>query len=114
LVTAPTTPAGGRPLSTDRRNPRSEKAATVLDAFTRARMLTQQQDSVEITHDALLRAWPRLRAWIDTDRAGNLVRQELEDAAIVWNGNRTDTPYCCGVVAWTLSAPGPTPILVVT
>jgi WD40 repeat protein len=63
----------------------------ILDAFTQARLLTQQHDSVEITHDALLHAWPRLRSWIDSDREGNLLRQELDAAALVWNGHRTDT-----------------------
>ena len=63
----------------------------VLDAFTRGRLLTQEQDTVEITHEALLRAWPQLRQWIDTDRAGNLIRQELEEAAAVWDRDRRDT-----------------------
>ncbi len=63
----------------------------VLDAFTRGRLLTQKKDTVEITHEALLRAWPRLRLWIDTDRAGNLIRQELDEAATVWDRDRRDT-----------------------
>jgi hypothetical protein len=33
----------------------------VLDAFTQARLITPEQDTVEITHEALVRAWPRLR-----------------------------------------------------
>jgi hypothetical protein len=37
-----------------------------------------------------VRAWPRLRQWIDTDRAGNLIRQELDDAA-VWDREGHDT-----------------------
>ncbi|MGH3833967.1 MAG: WD40 repeat domain-containing protein, partial [Pseudonocardiaceae bacterium] len=62
-----------------------------LDAFTQARLLTLEQDTVEITHEALLRAWPRLRQWIDADRAGNLIRQELDDTAAVWDRDRRDT-----------------------
>lgn len=62
----------------------------VLDAYTRCRLLTQARDTVEITHEALLRAWPRLRRWIDEDRAGNLIRQELEQAAAAWNRNQHD------------------------
>src|SRR5262249_31269180 len=58
-------------------------ALPVVDAFTRNRLLTQEQDTVEIAHEALVRAWPQLRQWIDTDRAGNLIRQELDDAAAV-------------------------------
>jgi Novel STAND NTPase 1/WD domain, G-beta repeat len=63
---------------------------TVVDAFTHARLLTQELDTVEITHEALVRAWPRLRQWIDTDRASNLLRQELEDAATAWERDRRD------------------------
>jgi WD40 repeat protein len=55
-----------------------------LEAFTTARLLTSGGQAVEITHEALLRRWPRLRAWLDEDRAGLLVRQELEDAAAKW------------------------------
>ncbi|MGH3770591.1 MAG: hypothetical protein ACRDRW_04205, partial [Pseudonocardiaceae bacterium] len=63
----------------------------VVDAFTDGRLLTQERDTVEITHEALVRAWPRLRQWIDTDRAGNLIRQDLEDAAVVWDREGRDT-----------------------
>ncbi|MGH3872371.1 MAG: hypothetical protein ACRDSR_12805 [Pseudonocardiaceae bacterium] len=62
----------------------------VLDAFTQHRLLTQDRDTVEITHEALVRAWPRLHQWIDTDRAGNLTRQQLEDAAAVWEREGKD------------------------
>ncbi len=65
-------------------------ALPVLDAFTQGRLLTQDRDTVEITHEALLRAWPRLRQWIDTDRTGNLTRQELEDTAAAWERDGRD------------------------
>ncbi len=66
-------------------------ALPVLDAFTQGRLLTQDQDTVEITHEALLRAWPRLRQWIEMDRAGNLTRQKLDDAAAVWDRSGRDS-----------------------
>jgi WD domain, G-beta repeat len=66
-------------------------ASPVVDAFTQKRLLTQDQDTVEITHEALLHAWPRLAEWIGTDRAGNLIRQDLDDAAAHWDRNRNDT-----------------------
>jgi WD40 repeat protein len=59
-------------------------ARAALDAFTAARLLTSGGHAVEITHEALLRRWPRLRGWLDEDRSGLLVRQELEDAAATW------------------------------
>jgi Novel STAND NTPase 1/WD domain, G-beta repeat len=88
-----------------------EAAATVLDDFTRARLLTQEQDTVEITHEALLRAWPRLRQWIDSDRAGNLLHQELEDDAANWErqGRDSSALYRGGRLAaargWAAAAP---------
>jgi WD40 repeat protein/transcriptional regulator with XRE-family HTH domain len=68
----------------------AEMTEKVLETFGRARLLTFDSTSVEITHEALLRAWPRLRQWIDTDRAGNLTRQELEEAAATWERDDRD------------------------
>ncbi|WP_052424108.1 WD40 repeat domain-containing protein [Nonomuraea candida] len=85
---------------TRRRLPRAElieaaadpaAAATALDAFTRARMLTQDDGTVLITHEALLRGWPRLRGWLGDDRAGRLLHQDLEEAAAAWSRTGRDT-----------------------
>ncbi|MEU9851712.1 hypothetical protein [Streptomyces sp. NPDC047974] len=67
-----------------RHAPDPEAAGRVLDDFTRGRLLTRDQDAVVMTHEVLIRAWPRLRDWIEHDRNGNLVRQELEEAAALW------------------------------
>ncbi len=68
------------------------RAAKILDAFATdaARLVTVDQGEVVITHDALLREWPTLRAWIDTDRAGLLVEQQLVDAARAWDRDGRD------------------------
>ncbi len=68
----------------------SASAAKVIEEFTRARLLTRQGDSVEITHEVLLREWRSLRQWIEADRADNLVRQELEEAATGWESADRD------------------------
>jgi WD40 repeat protein/transcriptional regulator with XRE-family HTH domain len=60
-------------------------SVVALEALVVARLLTLDRDSVEITHEALLRAWPRLRGWIDTDRAWLLIRQQLTEAAEAWD-----------------------------
>ncbi|MCE7010947.1 hypothetical protein LWC34_50315 [Kibdelosporangium philippinense] len=65
-------------------------AAEALEALARARLVTLDADSVEISHEALLQAWPRLRSWIDNDRAGNLARQRLEEDAETWDTERRD------------------------
>jgi conflict system STAND superfamily ATPase/WD40 domain-containing protein len=66
-------------------SPDPAAASTVFDAFAHARLITADEDAAEITHEALLRAWPRLGGWIDVDRAGLYVRQQLTDAAQKWD-----------------------------
>ncbi|MFJ9847235.1 AAA family ATPase [Kitasatospora sp. NPDC101155] len=66
-------------------NSGDDAAATVIERFTQGRLLTREGDHVEITHEVLLRAWPRLRDWIKADRTDNLTRQELEEAALTWH-----------------------------
>ncbi|WP_433270560.1 caspase, EACC1-associated type [Actinosynnema sp. CS-041913] len=70
-----------------------ERAQAVLDAFVRARLVNVDQDAVEIAHEALLRAWPRLRGWITADRAGLLVRQQLAEAAENWRRHDRDPEF---------------------
>jgi hypothetical protein len=41
-----------------------------LDGFIDRRLLTVDGDLVEIIHEVLLSAWPRLREWIEADRSG--------------------------------------------
>jgi WD40 repeat protein len=62
-----------------------------LEVLTRARLITLDAGTVEITHEALLHAWPRLRGWIDEDRAGNLTRQKLEEDAATWATSDRDS-----------------------
>ncbi|MGW1712898.1 nSTAND1 domain-containing NTPase [Streptomyces sp. NPDC002156] len=65
--------------------------AAVIERFTRARLLTRHQDHVEITHESLLAAWPRLHTWIESGRTDHLLRQELEQAAADWDRSGHDT-----------------------
>ncbi|HEU5475284.1 MAG TPA: WD40 repeat domain-containing protein [Actinophytocola sp.] len=59
-------------------------AEVVMETLSRARLVTLDADSAEITHEALLHAWPRLREWLTNDRAGLLVHQRLSEAAEAW------------------------------
>ncbi|MFF5408330.1 hypothetical protein ACFY8K_35975 [Streptomyces misionensis] len=76
-----------RRLARDELDP---SADAVLDALARARLVTLDTDSAEITHEALLQAWPRLSGWISEDRAGLLVQQQLTDAALAWEREGRD------------------------
>ena len=62
-------------------NPR---VARVLEVFTDARLLTVGDGTVEVAHEALLREWPRLAAWLDDDRAGMRLRAHIGVAAKEW------------------------------
>ncbi|WP_239337168.1 caspase family protein [Frankia sp. CiP3] len=72
--------------------PDGSAVEAVLDAFAteKARLLTIGQDTVQITHEALLHAWPALRSWIDTDRSALIVEQGLSDDAKTWRDSGDD------------------------
>ncbi|TLS43932.1 hypothetical protein FE633_23180 [Streptomyces montanus] len=68
-----------------------DKTEESLEALVRARLVTLDAETVEITHEALLHAWPRLREWIDEDRNGNLLRQRLEEDGRAWEASNRDS-----------------------
>ncbi|OLF17273.1 hypothetical protein BU204_12615 [Actinophytocola xanthii] len=75
---------------TKRRIPRDEldedrDTARVLEELTEHRLVTLDRDRVEISHEALIRCWPRLRAWLAEDRDGLRAHRDLSDAAAVWH-----------------------------
>lgn len=86
----------------------SVRAAAALDAFVRARLISADSDTVEITHEALLHAWPRLRGWIHADRAGLLVHQQLAQAADDGCARPATRPCSTAAAASPPPAPGPT------
>ncbi|HET6857232.1 MAG TPA: WD40 repeat domain-containing protein [Streptomyces sp.] len=68
-----------------------DKTVESLEALVRARLVTLDAETVEITHEALLHAWPRLRDWIDEDRNDHLLRQRLEEDGKAWEESERDT-----------------------
>jgi WD40 repeat protein len=59
-------------------------AQAVLDALAGARLVSLAEGHAEVAHEALLREWPRLRAWLDEDEIGRRVRVHLAPAAAEW------------------------------
>jgi WD40 repeat protein len=71
--------------------------AEVLEAFAAERLLTLSADSVEISHEVLLTAWPLLRdTWLAETRADRLVRTRLRDVAAEWARSSRDSTYLYG------------------
>ncbi|HEX6249652.1 MAG TPA: helix-turn-helix domain-containing protein [Nocardioidaceae bacterium] len=56
----------------------------VLERFIAARLLTVTDTTVEISHESLLDAWPRLWEWIEADRDALRVRRRVASAATLW------------------------------
>ena len=57
----------------------------VLEAFAAERLLTLAADSVEISHEALLTAWPLLRdTWLAQTHADRITRTRLRGTAAEW------------------------------
>ncbi|MFF3376432.1 helix-turn-helix domain-containing protein [Streptomyces sp. NPDC002680] len=71
----------GRPA---RRAELAADAAAVLDRLAGARLITLDDDTVDLAHEALITAWPRLNGWIESDR--ELLRRHrlLTEAATAW------------------------------
>ncbi|AEA23189.1 WD40 repeat-containing protein [Pseudonocardia dioxanivorans CB1190] len=72
--------------------PGEEDAAVagVVARFAEARLLTLDAEAVEIAHEVLLRAWPRLAGWLDDDRAARAARGRLTEGARLWQDTGRD------------------------
>ncbi|CAM3417489.1 PD40 domain-containing protein [Kibdelosporangium persicum] len=78
---------------TKRRITRSEvdkDTTDVLDVLAEARLITVADETVEIAHEALIHAWPRLRQWLAADREGLRTHRHLTEAAQEWSSLRED------------------------
>src|SRR5262249_10182903 len=58
---------------------------TALDAFADRRLVILNDGTVEIAHDALLHAWPRLRGWLEGDQTDRALYSQLIDDATGWH-----------------------------
>jgi WD40 repeat protein len=66
-------------------------ATRVLDELARARLIVIGDDAVDIAHEALIGAWPRLHAWLAEDREGLRVQRRLTEATHDWLSLDRDT-----------------------
>ena len=72
-----------------------EGCHAVLERLASARLVTLDRDEVQITHEALIRCWPRLRDWLRTDREQLRLHRQLTEAAQGWEaaGHDPDMLY---------------------
>lgn len=62
-----------------------DDVSLVLDRLAQARLLTLDDDTVSLAHEALITAWPRLSGWIEEDRERLHAHRRLTDAARGWD-----------------------------
>ena len=67
-----------------------ERSAEVVARLADRRLLTVSDGAVEVAHEALLREWPRLRAWLDEDAQGRRLHRRIGDAARAWDADARD------------------------
>ncbi|MGY1616579.1 BTAD domain-containing putative transcriptional regulator [Geodermatophilus sp. SYSU D00691] len=67
----------------------------VVATFLAHRLLAVDGEYLDVAHEALLTAWPRLSRWLDDDAVGRAVRRHLAPAAHEWQrgGEREDELY---------------------
>jgi DNA-binding SARP family transcriptional activator/WD40 repeat protein len=82
----------------------------VVETFVARRLLSVDGTSVEVTHEALLSAWPRLARWLEDDATGRSVRRHLAPTALEWEerGRPRDELYrgarLAGALDWAAGA----------
>jgi WD40 repeat protein/DNA-binding SARP family transcriptional activator len=70
----------------------------VIELLVAARLVTSDEDVVELAHEALTRAWPRLRSWLDDDVDGQRILRHLAATADGWETlGRPDSELYRGV-----------------
>ena len=72
-------------------------------------LVTAEADSIEVAHESLATAWPRLRAWLDEDAEGTRILTTVAAAAEAWNAAGRPTTISCAAppqaIEWRDAAP---------
>ena len=69
----------------------ADETQTVLNLLSAARLVTTDEDSAEVTHEALIREWPTLRRWLDENRDGLRLHRHLTESAQEWQHLNQDS-----------------------
>jgi WD40 repeat protein/DNA-binding SARP family transcriptional activator/energy-coupling factor transporter ATP-binding protein EcfA2 len=69
---------------------RDARASAAMRVLTDARLVTVAEGTADVAHEALLRDWPRLRAWLDEDAEGRKVHAHVTTSAASWQEGGRD------------------------
>ena len=73
-----------------RRSAEATQLRTVLNTLAEARLITLNEDSAEVAHEALIREWQRLHEWLRQDRVGLVLHRHLTESAKEWERRGRD------------------------
>lgn len=71
----------------------------IIDTYADYRLLSLDHDpanrepTVEVAHEAILREWERLRAWLNESREEIKLQRRLGEAAEIWGQNHREASY---------------------
>jgi signal transduction histidine kinase len=71
----------------------SDAVAKVLKTLTDARLITTEQETAEVAHEALIREWNMLRKWLDEDRDRLRMHHHLAQSAQEWEYSHRDEQF---------------------
>jgi WD40 repeat protein/transcriptional regulator with XRE-family HTH domain len=73
-----------------RQSAEATQLRSVLNTLAEARLITLNEDSAEVAHEALIREWQRLHEWLTQDRDGLLLHRHLTESAHEWEARGRD------------------------
>src|SRR6266545_1734924 len=73
-----------------RQSAEAPQLRAVLNTLAEARLITLNEDSAEVAHEALIREWQRLHEWLTQDREGLLLHRHLTESAREWEARGQD------------------------
>src|SRR5687768_10682844 len=73
-----------------RQSAEATQLRAVLNTLAEARLITLNEDSAEVAHEALIREWQRLHDWLTQDREGLLLHRHLTESAYEWEARGRD------------------------
>jgi WD40 repeat protein/transcriptional regulator with XRE-family HTH domain len=73
-----------------RQSAEATQLRAVLNTLAEARLITLNEDSAEVAHEALIREWQRLHEWLTNDRDDLRLHRHLTDSAHEWEARGQD------------------------
>ena len=80
----------------------------IVQRLVTSRLLTVDRDTIQIAHESLVRAWPRLSTWLDDDVTGHRILRHVTASAEAWDSMaRPDSELYRGIrlthaLAWRI------------